>query len=54
MYPSEGNCGYDPLMHISSYNDITFLARSIVLANPQKDKKVTADYEKHVAKEIGD
>lgn len=36
VHPSEGNCGYDPLMHISSYNDITFLARSIVLANPQK------------------
>ncbi len=34
--PVEGNCGYDPLMHISSYNDITFLARSIVMANPQK------------------
>lgn len=36
VHPSEGNCGYDPLMHIGSYNDITFLARSIVLANPQK------------------
>lgn len=36
VHPGEGNCGYDPLMHISSYNDITFLARSIVLANPQK------------------
>lgn len=36
VHPSEGNCGYDPLIHISSYNDITFLARSIVLANPQK------------------
>ena len=36
VHPREGNCGYDPLMHIGSYNDITFLARSIVLANPQK------------------
>ena len=36
VHPSEGNCGYDPLMHIGSYNDITFLARSIVMANPQK------------------
>ncbi|MGN8963503.1 type IV secretory system conjugative DNA transfer family protein [Bariatricus sp. HCP28S3_D3] len=36
VHPNEGNCGYDPLMHIGSYNDITFLARSIVLANPQK------------------
>ena len=36
VHPRDGNCGYDPLMHIGSYNDITFLARSIVLANPQK------------------
>lgn len=36
VHPSEGNCGYDPLTHIGSYNDITFLARSIVLANPRK------------------
>lgn len=36
VHPSEGNCGYDPLMHIGSFNDITFLARSIVLANPRK------------------
>lgn len=36
VHPSEGNCGYDPLMHIGSYNDITFLARSIVMANPLK------------------
>lgn len=36
VHPNEGNCGYDPLQHIGSYNDITFLARSIVLANPQK------------------
>lgn len=36
VHPIEGNCGYDPLMYIGSYNDITFLARSIVMANPQK------------------
>lgn len=36
VHPAEGNCGFDPLRHIGSYNDITFLARSIVLANPQK------------------
>ena len=36
VHPGDGNCGYDPLQHIGSYNDITFLARSIVLANPQK------------------
>ena len=36
VHPSEGNCGYDPLTHVASYNDITFLARRIVLANSQK------------------
>ena len=42
VYPEEGNCGYDPLLYINSYNDITFLARSIVLANPRK-AEVSAD-----------
>lgn len=44
VHPSEGNCGYDPLMHIGSYNDITFLARSIVLANPQKSQSSADPY----------
>ena len=44
VHPGEGNCGYDPLMHIGSYNDITFLARSIVLANPQKAQSNTDPY----------
>lgn len=44
VHPSEGNCGYDPLMHIGSYNDITFLARSIVLANPQKSQSNADPY----------
>ncbi len=44
VHPSEGNCGYDSLMHISSYNDITFLARSILLVNPQKEQTNADSY----------
>ena len=44
VHPGEGNCGYDPLRHIGSYNDITFLARSIVLANPQKERSNSDPY----------
>ena len=44
VHPGKGNCGYDPLMHIGSYNDITFLARSIVLANPQKAQSSADPY----------
>lgn len=44
VHPGEGNCGFDPLMHIGSYNDITFLARSIILANPQKSKSNADPY----------
>lgn len=43
-HPLEGNCGYDPLDYIASYNDISFLARSIVMANPQKEKSSTDPY----------
>lgn len=44
VHPGEGNCGFDPLMHIGSYNDITFLARSIILANPQKSQSNADPY----------
>lgn len=44
VHPGEGNCGFDPLMHIGSYNDITFLARSIILANPQKSRSNADPY----------
>lgn len=44
VHPGKGNCGYDPLMNIGSYNDITFLARSIVLANPQKTQSNADPY----------
>lgn len=36
VHPENGNTGYDPLEYINSYQDITFLARSIVLSNPKK------------------
>lgn len=44
VHPSEGNCGYDPLDYIASYNDITFLARSIVMANSQKTNSSADPY----------
>ena len=40
--PAESNAAYDPLAYVSSYSDITFLAESIVKANPRKDN-TTAD-----------
>lgn len=42
--PAGGNVGFEPLRHISSYADITFLARSIVLANPQKERSNADPY----------
>lgn len=41
--PKESNAAYDPLKYVSSYSDITFLAESIVKANPKKDGNTTAD-----------
>lgn len=43
VHPLQGNIGFDPLQYIASFADITFLARSIVLANPQKATSNTAD-----------
>lgn len=43
VHPLQGNVGFDPLQHIASFVDITFLARSIVLANPQKAIPNAAD-----------
>ena len=42
--PTESNVSYDPLQYISSYSDITFLAESIVKANPRKDKSTADPY----------
>lgn len=44
VHPKEGNVGFDPLRHIYSFTDITFLAKSIVLANPQKANSVADPY----------
>lgn len=42
VHPEHGNAAYDPLDYVNSYADITFVARSIVLANPKKER-TTAD-----------
>lgn len=42
VHPEKGNIAYDPLDFISNYSDITFVAKSVVLANPQK-KHTNAD-----------
>lgn len=44
IHPLESNVSYDPLQYISSYSDITFLAESIVRANPRKDKSNADPY----------
>ena len=41
--PMESNAAYDPLKYVASYSDITFLAESIVKANPKKDGNTMAD-----------
>ena len=38
--PERGNIGYDPLQFIASYQDITFLAESIVKSDPRKTRSV--------------
>ena len=42
--PLESSCAYDPLEYVRSYSDITFLAKSIVKADPQKDNSSTDPY----------
>lgn len=42
--PMESNVAYDPLMFVSSYSDITFLAESIVMANPRKEHSTADPY----------
>ncbi|MCM1270216.1 MAG: type IV secretory system conjugative DNA transfer family protein [Ruminococcus flavefaciens] len=36
--PLRGNVGYDPLQYVQSFQDITYLAKSIVNSNPRKDR----------------
>lgn len=42
--PLDSNCAYDPLRYVQSCSDITFLAKSIVKADPQKDKSTADPY----------
>lgn len=42
--PRRGDIGYDPLDYVSSYQDITYLAESVVKANPRKDKSNADPY----------
>lgn len=44
VYPERGNVGYDPLDFISSYQDITFVAKSVVMSNPRKEKSNADPY----------
>ena len=42
--PLESSCAYDPLEYVGNYSDITFLAKSIVKADPQKDNSSADPY----------
>lgn len=42
--PIESTCSYDPLKYVASYSDITFLAKSIVKTDPQKDRSSADPY----------
>lgn len=41
--PEQSDVAYDPLQYINGNSDITFLAESIVKADPRKDKSTSAD-----------
>ena len=42
--PGKSNVCYDPMAYVKSYADITFLARSIVMANARKEKSNADPY----------
>lgn len=42
--PTDSGVSYDPLQYIASYADITFLAESIVNADPKKDRSTGDPY----------
>lgn len=44
VHPQRGNIAYDPLDYIASHTDITFVARSIVMANPKKERSNADPY----------
>lgn len=41
--PDKSDTGYDPLRDVKSYQDVRFLAQSIVMANSRKEGNKTAD-----------
>ncbi|USF26676.1 hypothetical protein N510_001607 [Firmicutes bacterium ASF500] len=41
--PSAGNVSYDPMYYVKSTADVTYLARSIIMANPKKKDSKEAD-----------
>ena len=44
VHPDKGDIGYDPLRQVKSYQDITFLAESIVKSNPRKERSNADPY----------
>lgn len=44
VHPERGNIAYDPLNYIGSDYDITFAARSVVMANPKKERSNADPY----------
>ena len=44
VHPERGNVGYDPLNFIKNYQDITFIAKSMVLSNPRKERSNADPY----------
>ena len=44
IHPSESTVSFDPLQYVCSYPDITFLAESIVRANPRKERSNADPY----------
>lgn len=41
--PDQSNISYDPMYYVKSTADITYLARSIIMANPKKKDSKEAD-----------
>lgn len=50
--PTESNVAYDPLAYVSSYSDITFLAETIVNANPRKENTTADPYWDNAAESL--
>lgn len=52
VHPDQGNVGYDPLDFICSYQDITFVANSIVMSNPRKERSNADPYWDEAARSL--